>query len=187
MDRPLYSLHLFAGAGGGILADAYAGVEPVCAVEIEEYPRRVLSLRWPGMAIWDDVRTFRADNPECASAFAWLRPIPASSPYAGGFHARTFPLPESSRESTASVPVCGGSLPEYFARFDRASCSWKTPPTLFGSDWDEFCSTWPRSGLMLGGTCWRLPPWEPGTSASESGSPGQCPPTTLPDRDDQRK
>lgn len=85
MDRPLYSLHLFAGAGGGILADAYAGVEPVCAVELEEYPRRVLALRWPGMAIWDDVRTFRADNPGCASAFAWLRAHSGELAVCGGF------------------------------------------------------------------------------------------------------
>ena len=85
MDRPLYSLHLFAGAGGGILADAYAGVEPVCAVELEEYPRRVLALRWPGMAIWDDVRTFRADNPDCADAFAWMRENRHALVVAGGF------------------------------------------------------------------------------------------------------
>lgn len=85
MDGPLFSLHLFAGAGGGILADAYAGVEPVCAVELEEYPRRVLALRWPGMAIWDDVRTFRADNPECASAFAWLRAHSGELAVCGGF------------------------------------------------------------------------------------------------------
>lgn len=41
MDRPLYSVHLFAGAGGGILADLLHGIEPRIAVEIEPYPRRV--------------------------------------------------------------------------------------------------------------------------------------------------
>ena len=85
MDRPLYSLHLFAGAGGGILADRLSGIEPVCAVELEPFPRRILALRWPGMAVWDDVRTFRADNPECAAAFAWLREHRGQLLVAGGF------------------------------------------------------------------------------------------------------
>jgi len=85
VDRPLYSLHLFAGAGGGILADRLSGIEPVCAVELEDYPRRILALRWPGMAVWDDVCTFRADNPECEGAFRWLRAHAGELVVAGGF------------------------------------------------------------------------------------------------------
>ena len=85
MASPLYSLHLFAGAGGGLLADRLSGIEPVVAVEIEEFPRRILALRWPRLAIWDDVRTFRADNPDCADAFAWLREHAAELVVAGGF------------------------------------------------------------------------------------------------------
>ena len=85
MDRPLYSLHLFAGAGGGILADILAGVQPVCAVELEPYPQRVLSHRFPGLPVWDDVQTFRADNPDCADAFAWMREHRDALVVAGGF------------------------------------------------------------------------------------------------------
>ena len=85
MDRPLYSMHLFSGAGGGILADILAGVRPVCAVEIERYPQRVLAKRFPGLAVWDDVCTFRADNPDCADAFSWLREHRADLVIAGGF------------------------------------------------------------------------------------------------------
>lgn len=85
MDRPVYSLHLFAGAGGGLLADLLAGVRPVCAVEIERYPQRVLAKRFPGLPIWDDVQTFRADNPDCADAFRWLREHRDALVVAGGF------------------------------------------------------------------------------------------------------
>ena len=85
MARPIYSLHLFAGAGGGILADLLAGVRPVCAVEIEPFPASILALRFPGLPIWDDVQTFRADNPDCADAFAWLRAHRAELCVAGGF------------------------------------------------------------------------------------------------------
>jgi DNA (cytosine-5)-methyltransferase 1 len=56
-------LHLFAGAGGGILGGLLLGHRPVCAVEIEPYPRRVLLQRQrdgilPKFPIWDDVTTF---------------------------------------------------------------------------------------------------------------------------------
>lgn len=56
-------LALFAGAGGGILAGHLLGWRTVCAVEIEDYPRRVLLQRQadgllPRFPIWDDIRTF---------------------------------------------------------------------------------------------------------------------------------
>ena len=86
MDYPKYSLHLFAGAGGGILADIIGGeTVPVCVVEIEKHPQRVLAKRFPDLAIWDDVCTFRADNPETAPIFADLRSVADSLIIAGGF------------------------------------------------------------------------------------------------------
>lgn len=56
-------LHLFAGAGGGILGGMLLGHTCVCAVEIEPYPRKVLLQRQrdgilPKFPIWDDIRTF---------------------------------------------------------------------------------------------------------------------------------
>jgi len=56
-------LHLFAGCGGGILGGILCGHRPVCAVEIESYPRKILLQRQrdgilPWFPIWDDVTTF---------------------------------------------------------------------------------------------------------------------------------
>ena len=56
-------LHLFAGAGGGVLGGMLCGHTCVCAVEIEEYPRRILLERQrdgslPRFPIWDDIKTF---------------------------------------------------------------------------------------------------------------------------------
>ena len=56
-------LHLFAGAGGGILGGMLLGHTCVCAVEIEPYCRKVLLQRQrdgilPRFPIWDDVCTF---------------------------------------------------------------------------------------------------------------------------------
>lgn len=71
--------------GGGILADIIDGIRPVCAVEIEDYQQRILAARFPDMPIWDDVRTFRADNPECAGAIEDLRGHAHELVISGGF------------------------------------------------------------------------------------------------------
>jgi DNA (cytosine-5)-methyltransferase 1 len=59
----LNELALFAGAGGGILGGHLLGWRTVAAVEIEDYPRRVLLQRQadgllPRFPIWDDICTF---------------------------------------------------------------------------------------------------------------------------------
>ena len=61
--RRLRTMHLFAGAGGGILADKLLGHVPVCAVEIDpECRASLLARQRDGLLerfpIWDDVRTF---------------------------------------------------------------------------------------------------------------------------------
>jgi DNA (cytosine-5)-methyltransferase 1 len=61
--KEMNELHLFAGAGGGILGGMLLGHTTVCAVEIEPYRRQVLLQRQrdgilPRFPIWDDVCTF---------------------------------------------------------------------------------------------------------------------------------
>lgn len=56
-------LALFAGAGGGILGGKLLGWRTVCAVEINDYARRVLMARQDDgclepFPVWDDVTTF---------------------------------------------------------------------------------------------------------------------------------
>jgi site-specific DNA-cytosine methylase len=86
----LETFHLFAGAGGGILADSLLGHKPVGAIEIEPYPRKVLLARQldgslPEFPIWDDVRTFRSDNPETASYIDRLKARRKGLAICGGF------------------------------------------------------------------------------------------------------
>ena len=57
------TLHLFAGAGGGILGDLFCGHRPVCAVEIDRYCRKSLRARQkdeslPWFPIFKDVKKF---------------------------------------------------------------------------------------------------------------------------------
>ena len=61
--KRLRSLHLFAGAGGGILADLQLGHVPVCAVEVNDYCQQVLSRRQadghlPWFPVYADVKQF---------------------------------------------------------------------------------------------------------------------------------
>lgn len=58
------TMHLFAGAGGGLLADRILGHEPIIAVEWDGYACSVLRARaaegwFPGLSVWEgDVRLF---------------------------------------------------------------------------------------------------------------------------------
>lgn len=86
----MYELELFAGAGGGILGKNLLGFTTVGAVEVLPYCRKVLLQRQrdqccPMFPIWDDVRTFRLDNPECAAYIGWLRGIAGELVVSGGF------------------------------------------------------------------------------------------------------
>jgi len=86
----MYELELFAGAGGGILGKNLLGHTTVGAVEIEPYCRKILLQRQrdlccPMFPIWDDIRTFRIDNPECESYIRWLRSIADDLAVSGGF------------------------------------------------------------------------------------------------------
>ena len=86
----MYELELFAGAGGGILAQQLLGHQVIGAVEISPYCRAVLLQRQrdlclPLFPVWDDVTTFRSDNPECAAFFDYLRSIRDDLCVSGGF------------------------------------------------------------------------------------------------------
>lgn len=86
----LRSLHLFAGIGGGILADLLSGIQPVGAVEINGFCRDILLRRQsdgsiPRFPIWDDVTTFRSDNPATGNFIDRCRQIRDNLVISGGF------------------------------------------------------------------------------------------------------
>lgn len=86
----LYTFHLFSGAGGGILADILLEHRPIGAVEIDAYARQVLLCRQadgyiPKFPIWDDILTFRSDNPNTAGYIKRLCGIRDKLCISGGF------------------------------------------------------------------------------------------------------
>lgn len=55
-------LDLFSGIGGFSLGLERAGMRTVAFCEIEPYCRAVLRKHWPGVPIYDDIRTLTADR-----------------------------------------------------------------------------------------------------------------------------
>jgi len=86
-----------------------------------------------------------------------------------GFPAKTFPPPEKAQESKAREADCGGTWPEWFAKFDPVSCSWKTRQCSLLAGLDVFSGTWPRWGMMRSGVCWGLTTPGHRTGENESG------------------
>lgn len=79
---------------------------------------------------------------------------------------RTFQTP-------ASVPVLTEIVVDYslkssvsLAKFDPDSLSWRTSQLCLTGGLTEFSGNWPRSGLMLNGTAYQLPPLVPRTSVT---------------------
>lgn len=63
MTAPFRVLDLFSGIGGFSLGlERTGGFETVAFCEIETFPRDVLTFRWPGVPIYEDVRTLTADT-----------------------------------------------------------------------------------------------------------------------------
>lgn len=85
----MYELHLFAGAGGGILGGLLSGKIPIGAVEVSEYEREVLTTRQiegdlPEFPIWDDVKTFGRDA-KTKGYLEFLRAVRGSLCISAGF------------------------------------------------------------------------------------------------------
>ena len=73
------------------------------------------------------------------------------------FPARTSAPPEKAPESTAKSQGSGEKWRASFARFDRATSSWKTVQCFLFEDSTECSVTWPRSGMTVGGLAYPLP------------------------------
>ena len=86
----MYELALFSGALGGVLGGHLLGWKVIGAVECEEYPNGVNAARQnDGIIhphpIWNDVKTFREDNPETRTFIKLLKEVSSELVITGGF------------------------------------------------------------------------------------------------------
>ena len=86
-----------------------------------------------------------------------------------GSRVRTSVAQEVESVSTGRDLDSGSKCPESFARYDRASSSWKTHQISLFEDSVEFSETWPRWGSMRAGECWELDTLAPVIVGIESG------------------
>ncbi len=92
---------------------------------------------------------------------------PTSMSSAEAILASPSPLPDRSAVQRM-IGIFGRSLPESLASYDHASRCWRTSQITFLLDLEMFSETWPRSGTMRSGVCYRRPEW--GSPIDESGS-----------------
>jgi hypothetical protein len=89
--------------------------------------------------------------------------------FRGASLARTSALPAEVLALKAHAVACGATWRGSLAKFDPASCTWKTAQPSLLEDSNECSVTWPRSGMTAGGLCWELPTLTPPTSGTDSG------------------
>lgn len=97
-------------------------------------------------------------------------PSPPTLSLPEDFRARISRALAEARAFAAREAGSGRSMRALFARYDRATCSWRIPHAFALEGLDEFSETWPRFGMMRHGACCRLRPWAPGICAKGSGS-----------------
>jgi len=81
-----------------------------------------------------------------------------------GFPVRTSAAPERGPESPEHEAGSGRKWRASWAKFDPATCSWKTHQRSLLGDWEPFLETWPRWGMMRAGECWEQSTRAPRTS-----------------------
>jgi hypothetical protein len=88
---------------------------------------------------------------------------------AEGSPARTSARRERVLALKASALASGLKSLDLLASYDRSSSSWRTSQRCLVEGWTVFSATWPRSGLMLSGIAYQLPPLAPRTDETASG------------------
>lgn len=73
--------------------------------------------------------------------------------YREAFLARTSAPQEREQELTGSGAACGNTWQGSLAKYDRATCSWRTRQFSLLGDLELFSETWPRWGTMRNGEC----------------------------------
>ena len=91
-----------------------------------------------------------------------------SSP--AGSRARTSQLLAMALASRVRDLVCGRNIGDCLARWDQDGQSWRTSQACLIEGWQRYSETWPRSGLMLGGTAYPRQPLAPLTDGIAFGS-----------------
>ncbi len=76
--------------------------------------------------------------------------------FAEDFPARTLASAGPVLESQEAEADSGKKWPEWFAKLDRVTSSWRIRQLWLFADLEQSLATWPRWGMMHDGECWEL-------------------------------
>jgi hypothetical protein len=79
-------------------------------------------------------------------------------------------MQDGAPASTVNAPGSGALSLASLAKYDRDSCSWRTPQLSLLGGSDVFSATWPQWGMMRAGVCWELSTLAPHTNGTGCGS-----------------
>ena len=169
----MYELELFAGAGGGLLAQRLLGHHPVGAIEIDPYCRAVLLQRQrdlclPVFPVWDDVTTFRKDNPQCADYIGWLRTIAGELCISGGFPCQDISSGGKGKGITGPKSGLWFEMARIIDEIRPRFTFLENSPMLATRGFEMVLASLAGMGLR-DGTCWALEISDIRSSASASG------------------
>ena len=133
--------------------------EPALWVTSSGTPMR-RPLSWPGWRTrpWSQLLSGTTLPPSTAArgAASWIRSLADS-------RVRTSVSRGRVPVSTASGPASGASSPDWFARWDHESSSWRTSQLSLLGDSTVCSRTWPAAGSMRNGMCSARPESAPRT------------------------
>lgn len=95
--------------------------------------------------------------------------LATSTSSAAGFPAKTSRLRAVARAWMANARAYGRKCGVFLATSVHGTQSWRTRQDCLIADWTAFSETWPRSGMMLSGIAYQLPPLAPLTSETAFG------------------
>jgi hypothetical protein len=155
-------LDLFSGIGGFSLGLERSGLaETIAFCEFDREAQNTLRARYRVFPFM----TMFAHLPETDSettAFSRLQSLE-------DFPAKMLVLQAVEQVLQAHAAGCGPSSPDWLANFDQISSEWKTSQLSLDGELEPFSETWPRSGMMLNGTAYRLPTLVPDNFGTECG------------------
>ncbi len=160
---------LFSGIGGLDLGLERAGMQCQWQVEIDDYATKVLERHWPNVKRWRDIADFITD---------------ANSPrFENAKREQSMRIASGFSKSKNSVDlICGGfpcqpvSVAGSRAGENDSRWLWDSfcevlriiRPRYWADCFEEYCETFPRSGMMRNGILYQQPPLVRRISETES-------------------
>lgn len=147
-------LDLFSGIGGFSLGlERTGGFETVAFCEIEKYPQKVLAKHWPGVPIYEDVKELTKKQLDTDG-------ITGIDVITGGFPCQDLSVAGKQEGIEAGRSGLWSELCRIISDIRPRYAIVENVTALISGDngrwFGKFLETWPRSGMTVNGTAYRL-------------------------------